>query len=53
MHELSMRPYPGRLYLAGSRAEFEAQYAALFGEPCVPGARQRGRFAGRAADDGA
>ena len=50
MHELSLT-VSRRLYLAGSRAEFEAQYAALFESP--DGRAASGRFAGREAKDGA
>ena len=54
MHELSLRPYPGRLFLAGCRAEFEALFAARVGEPPTAArALHRGRFAGREAKDGA
>ncbi len=53
MHELSLRPYHGRLYLAANKTEFEAQYAALLGKSCVLGRHERGRFAGCEADDGA
>lgn len=52
MRELSLRPYHGRLFVAYSRKEYEAQHVKLFKTPDVLTCAQNGRFDGGEGRDG-
>lgn len=51
-HEISLRPYNGRLFAANTRKEYEAAHIALFNEPDVLLCDQQGRFSGGKGRDG-
>ena len=52
MRELSLRPYHGRLFVAASRKDYEAQHARIFKTPDVLSCAQVGRFCGGQGRDG-
>jgi hypothetical protein len=52
IHELSLRPYHGRLFYATTNAAYEQGHQELFGEPEILTCAQAGRFVGGNGKDG-
>ena len=52
MHELSLRPYHGRLFVVKTVKEYEKAHAKLFKTPDVLTCAQEGRFVGGEGRDG-
>lgn len=52
MKEFSLRPYNGRLFIAGSALDYETQHELIFSEPDVLVCNQEGRFSGGNGVDG-
>ena len=51
-HEISLRPYNGRLFIACSQKDYEQGHAKLFKTPDVLSCAQAGRMAGGEGKDG-
>lgn len=49
--ELSLKPYPGRLFLAANRKAYEEGHQALFRKPDMLTCSQGGRFSGGCGRD--
>jgi hypothetical protein len=52
MKELSLRPYPGRLFVASTIKDYEKAHVKLFKTPDVLTCVQAGRFSGGEGKDG-
>lgn len=52
MVELSLRPYPGRLFAVKTAADYERAHKKLFKTPDVLHCGQEGRFSGGEGKDG-
>lgn len=52
MKELSLRPYPGRLFIVKTPKEYEAASIKLYKTPDVLTCEQQGRFQGGEGKDG-
>jgi hypothetical protein len=52
MRELSLRPYPGRLFIAPTRADYERSHKRLFKRPDALNCSQAGRFSAGEGNDG-
>ncbi len=52
MKQLSLRPYPGKLFVANSRKDYEKSHKKLFKEPDILNCSQAGRMSGGEGKDG-